>query len=47
MEVSDQFHAMADLTPDETTLGTHWIGGRVDTRTGLEVVEVTKIIPSP
>jgi hypothetical protein len=34
------------FTPWERAPGTHWIGGGVDTKTGLDVVEKRKI-PSP
>jgi hypothetical protein len=35
MGVSDQHHALAALYPQERTSGTHWIGGWVGPRSGL------------
>jgi hypothetical protein len=29
------------------TLGTHWIGVRVNTRAGLDAVEISKTLPLP
>jgi hypothetical protein len=37
MEVSDQLHA-----PGRFTSGTHWKGGRMGPRAGLEAVELKK-----
>jgi hypothetical protein len=45
MEVSGQLHALAALPPTETALGTHWPGGWVCPRAGLDAV-VKRIIPS-
>jgi hypothetical protein len=42
MEVSGQLHAPAGLLSRETTSGTHWIGGWVGPRAGLEVMEKRK-----
>jgi hypothetical protein len=39
MEVSGQLHAPAVLPPGEGAPGTHWIGGWVDPRAGLDAVE--------
>jgi hypothetical protein len=39
MEVSDQLHTPAALPPGEVGPGTHWIGGWVGPRAGLDVVE--------
>jgi len=36
MEVSGQLHAPAALSPGESTHGTHWIGGWVGPRSGLD-----------
>jgi hypothetical protein len=46
MEVSGQFYAPATLLPREGAPGTHWIGGWVDPRAGLDAVAKRKI-PSP
>jgi hypothetical protein len=35
------------FTPRERTLGTHWIGGWVGPKTGLNVVEKRNILPLP
>jgi hypothetical protein len=37
--VSDQFHTPAALPPGERAPGAHWIGGRVDSRAGPNVME--------
>jgi hypothetical protein len=42
MEVSGQPHASAALTP-----GTHWIGGLVGPRAGLDDVEKRKFLTLP
>jgi hypothetical protein len=34
-------------TPEETSPGTHWIGGWVGPRTGLDDAERKKILPLP
>jgi hypothetical protein len=39
MEVSGQLHALAALPSGERTPVTHWIGGWMDPRTGLDDVE--------
>jgi hypothetical protein len=39
MEVSGQIHAPAALPPGERTPDTHWIGGWVDPRAGLDDVK--------
>jgi hypothetical protein len=39
MEVNGQFHVPAALSPGEIASGTHWIGGWVDPRSGLDSVE--------
>jgi len=46
MEVSGQLHAPASLPPRERATGTHWIGGWLDPRAGLDMVSERKI-PSP
>jgi len=38
MEVSGQFHALAGLSRGKGPPGTHWIGGWVGPRAGLNVV---------
>jgi hypothetical protein len=35
------------FTPGERTPGTHWIGGWVDPRAGLDNMEKSKFLPSP
>jgi hypothetical protein len=45
MEVSGQLHTLATLPPDSLT-ATHWIGGWVGPRLGLDAVEKT-FIPLP
>jgi len=42
MAVSGQFHAPAALPPRERAPGTHWIGGLVGTRAGLDAVAKRK-----
>jgi hypothetical protein len=44
MEVSGQLHARAVLPPGERAPNTHWLGGWVGPRAGLDVVEKTKIL---
>jgi hypothetical protein len=44
MEVNDQRHALRCFTPGEIATGTHLIGGWVDTRAGLEVVQKRKVL---
>jgi hypothetical protein len=45
--VSGQLHASAALPPGERTPGTHWIGGWVDLRAGLEDLEKRKFLNLP
>jgi hypothetical protein len=47
LEVSGQLHAPAALPPGKEPPGTHWIGGWLCPRTGLDEVEVRKILPLP
>jgi hypothetical protein len=42
MEVNGQLHASIALLPGKSDPGTHWIGGWVGPRVGLEVVEKGK-----
>jgi hypothetical protein len=42
MELSDQLHAPAALLPGETASGSHWLGGWVDPRAGLDAPASTK-----
>jgi hypothetical protein len=44
MGVSGQRHAPAALYPGERTPGTHWIGGWVGTRAGLDAGARRKIL---
>jgi hypothetical protein len=44
MEVNGQLHATAALPPRKSP-GTHWIGGWVSPRAGLDTVEKRKILP--
>jgi len=46
IEVGGQFHAQAALSPGKEPPGTHWIGGWVGCRAGVETVSKRKI-PSP
>jgi len=46
MYVSGQVFAPAALPPRDRAPGTYWIGGGMDPRAGLDVVEKRKI-PSP
>jgi hypothetical protein len=46
MKASGQLHAPAVITPRERAPGTHWIGGWVGLRAGLDTV-VKRKIPSP
>jgi len=43
MEVNGQFHAPAALPPGKVPPGTHWIGGWVGPRTGLDMVLKRKV----
>jgi hypothetical protein len=45
MEVSGQFHTQAALPSRERSPGTHWIGGWVDSRAGLDDMEKWKFLP--
>jgi hypothetical protein len=38
MELSGQLHATAALPPGERAAVTHWIGGRMSPRAGLDTV---------
>jgi hypothetical protein len=44
MEVSGQLHAPTALPP-ERARGTHWVGGLVGPRAGLDDVEKGKFLP--
>jgi hypothetical protein len=44
MEVSDQLHPLAAFIPRERAPSTHWIGGWVGPRVGLDAVEKRKIL---
>jgi hypothetical protein len=44
MEVSGQLHASAALPTGKSPPSTHWIGGWVDPRVGLDAVEKRKIL---
>jgi hypothetical protein len=46
MEVSGQLYAPAALPPRERVPGTHWIGGRVDPRSGLDAAVMKRKFPS-
>jgi len=46
MEVSGQLHAPAALLPGKEPPGTHWIGGWLGLRAGLDAV-VKRKYPSP
>jgi hypothetical protein len=43
--VSGQIHAPGRFTPGEITPGTHWIGGWVGPRAGLDAVEKINVAP--
>jgi hypothetical protein len=45
--VSGQLHAPAALPPGERATGTHWIGGWVGPRAGLDAVEKRKFLTLP
>jgi hypothetical protein len=45
--MSGQLHAPADFTPSGRAPGTHWIGGWVDPRVGLDEVEKRKFLNLP
>jgi hypothetical protein len=42
MDVNRQLQAPDRYTPGESDTGTHWIGGRVGPRAGLDAVEKRK-----
>jgi hypothetical protein len=46
MEVSGQLHAQAALPPGGKPPGTHWIGGFVSLRAGMESYGVEKYLLS-
>jgi hypothetical protein len=43
--VSGQFHVTVSFTSGERVTDTHWIGGSVGPRAGLNAVEKRKIFP--
>jgi hypothetical protein len=45
--MTGQLHAHAALPTGERAPGTHWIGGWVGPRTGLDAMQRRKILPSP
>jgi hypothetical protein len=45
--VSCQIHAPTALTPGKSPPGTHWIGGWVDLRDGLDDLEKRKFLTLP
>jgi hypothetical protein len=47
LEVSGQLHAPAALSRGERAPGTHWIGGWVDLRAGLDDLEKKKFLTLP
>jgi hypothetical protein len=47
LEMSGQLHAPARFTLGERAPGTHWIGGWVDARTGLDDLERRKFLTLP
>jgi hypothetical protein len=47
MDVSGQLHALGRFTPRERAPGTHWIGGWVGPRAGLDYEEKTKFLILP
>jgi hypothetical protein len=44
MEVSGQLHAPGPFTPGESDTDTHWTGGCVGPRAGLDALEFRKIL---
>jgi hypothetical protein len=42
-----QLHAPAALPPGEIAPGTHWIGGWMGPRDGLEAMDKRQILPPP
>jgi hypothetical protein len=44
MEVSGKLHTPVRFTPKERALGSHWIGGCVGPRAGLDAVVKRKIL---
>jgi hypothetical protein len=47
LEVSGQIHAAAAIPPGERVPSTHWIGGWVGPRAGLDYMEKWKFLPPP
>jgi hypothetical protein len=47
MEMNGQLHVPAALSPGEIAAGTHWLGGWVSPRAGLDAVEKGKILTLP
>jgi hypothetical protein len=47
MKASGQLHAPAVFTSGEDASGTHWIGGLVSPRAGLNALEKGKNVPLP
>jgi hypothetical protein len=45
MEVSSQLHALVALPLGKITLSTHWIGGWVSPKAGVDSAEKRKILP--
>jgi hypothetical protein len=43
MKLSGQFNPSGSFTPEEGAPGTHWVGGCVDPRGGLDAVEKRKV----
>jgi hypothetical protein len=47
MEVSVQLHTRAALHPWKEPFGTHWTGGWMDPRAGLDAMDKRKMMPLP
>jgi hypothetical protein len=47
MEVNGQIHAPATLPPGQKPSNTHWIGGCVGPRVGLDAVAKRESLPLP
>jgi hypothetical protein len=47
MKESDKIHAHCRFNPEEGAPGTHWIGGWVGARAGLDAVEERKNLLPP
>jgi hypothetical protein len=47
MEVSGQLDSPAVLPPGKAPRGTHWLGGRVDPKDGLDDVKKRKFLSLP